>query len=90
MEVEEEEEEEEEERELTGSGRLGRQRRDGVVDVVRSSMSRDMATSGCRSGRWLPAAALRVGHQQPFLRATRRHSCRPNEKKDKMPMDLQN
>jgi hypothetical protein len=29
----------------------------------------------------LSAAAPRVGHQQPFLRATRRHSCRPNEKK---------
>jgi hypothetical protein len=36
----------EEEKELTGSGRLGRERGDGVVDGVRISRFGDVAGSG--------------------------------------------
>jgi hypothetical protein len=48
------------ERELTSSRRLGRKRRDGVVDGVRSSRTRDVAVASGRSGTWLLAVAPRL------------------------------
>jgi hypothetical protein len=35
-----------------------------------------VAAAGGTSGRWLPAATPRAGHHQPYLRASRRLSCR--------------
>jgi hypothetical protein len=43
-----------------------------------SSGAAGSRTTGGRSGRWLPAAAPRAGHHQPFLRATHRYFSRPS------------
>jgi hypothetical protein len=53
----------EEEVDLTGSGRSGCSKPDGVIVGVRDS-----------SGRWSPAEAPRAGDNQAFLCASRRHS----------------
>jgi hypothetical protein len=52
------------------------QRPDGVVDGVGSSRVWDVAATGGKSGKWLPAAAPWPGNQLPFLHAYRRHSGR--------------